>query len=136
MVIKRTIASLKTRPHDERRAFAGMCAIVVMVVLTGSWGAVFFRSIQNVAADEPYQGTAHTNAPHQTAAAASSLNSIVQSTITSDIGAQLPADTTDIASSTDANTGAQYGASQIPASSSATGADNDVVKTLQAALRQ
>jgi len=126
MVIRRTINSLKTRPHDERLAFAGMCALFVMVVLTGAWGAVFFKNIQNAAVEESYQPSAQTAVNQQAAAAA--LSSIVQSTITSDPGAQA---SDDLASTTIDSTDTT--SDTLPPASNGT---TDVASQLQAALHQ
>jgi len=44
MVIKRTIAHMRTRPYEERRAFAGAISVLVMGVLFVGWGFYFFTT--------------------------------------------------------------------------------------------
>lgn len=134
MVVKRTINALKQRPHDERRAFAGMCAIAVMVVVSGAWGISFFGNLRQIASQESYQNTpANTVATGQTAAAATpSLNTIVQSVI-SDLGAQAPTGISSQYGSTNPQTDASQSTdtlSQTPTSG------DDVASQLQAALHQ
>jgi hypothetical protein len=47
-MIHRTIKHMKTRPHHERRAFALMIALGVIVVLFLCWSFFFFSSLQGV----------------------------------------------------------------------------------------
>lgn len=128
MVIKRTIGALRSRPHDERHAFAVLSALVVMVILLLAWGIFFFSSIQSDAPDQlPNIGT--KTAPAQGASAAAAISDIVRSTVTSDIGAQVPGET-----SVDASAGIT-GQVQTPTSYPSQSTDgNDVAAQLQAAL--
>ena len=45
MVLKKTIHNLKQRPHHERRAFALLSAMGVVVVLFFGWAYAFFSGI-------------------------------------------------------------------------------------------
>ncbi|MBI2030390.1 hypothetical protein HYT05_02100 [Candidatus Kaiserbacteria bacterium] len=128
MVLKRTIGALRSRPHDERHAFAVLSALVVMVILLLAWGVFFFSSIQSDARDQlPNIGT--KTAPAQGASAAAAISDIVRSTVTSDIGAQVPGEI-----STDVS-GGITGQVQTPTSYPSQSTDgNDVAAQLQAAL--
>lgn len=127
MVIRRTIRALRERPHDERRAFAVISSIVVTSILFVAWGALLVNGIQDNSPDdgESYTDAIGTSVSDQAAAAAASLNGIVESTITSDIISQIPGD---IASTTDM---------QVPMSPELDGnnADNDVASQLRASLQ-
>jgi hypothetical protein len=94
MVIKRTIESLRERPHDERMSFAGLVAIAVMVLLSGAWGTVFLGSLREATAQESssHQKTADpfANRKDQAASVAVSVEDIIQSTITNDAGIRVP----------------------------------------------
>lgn len=128
MVIKGTIDTLKERPHDERHALAVLSAVVVMVIVLIAWGVIFFKDIQDNTTDG-FQNMGTSDASGQSAAAAAaSLRSIIQSTVTSDIGAQAPAD---IELPTVADT--LYGTSSQPA---VIPDEGSVAAQLQAALEQ
>ncbi len=45
MVVRRTIEHMKTRPRDERVAFAGSVAVGVMVILFLGWAVYFFATL-------------------------------------------------------------------------------------------
>ena len=45
MVVRRTIAHLKTRPHHERHALAVTLALVIMGLIFVAWVVIFFRSV-------------------------------------------------------------------------------------------
>jgi len=132
MVIKRTIGALRSRPHDERHAFAVLTALVVMVILLLAWGIFFFSSIQSDAPDQlPNIGT--KTAPAQGASAAAAISDILRSTVTSDIGAQVPGEINS-STSTEASAGIT-GQVQTPASYPSNSTNgNDVAAQLQAAL--
>ncbi|MBM3261223.1 hypothetical protein FJY93_02285 [Candidatus Kaiserbacteria bacterium] len=100
MVIKRTIETLKERPRDERLAFSALSAMAIMALLLVAWGWFFFRDMGR-SVPAVTEGTASVVAPNskeQAAAAAASIKSIIDATVTSDIGAQIPADTDDVVS--------------------------------------
>ena len=46
MVVKRTIAHLRTRPHHERHAVALWASLLVMFIVFLLWGFLFFRNIR------------------------------------------------------------------------------------------
>lgn len=46
MVVKRTIAHLRTRPHHERHAVAFMVSVAVMMVVFLLWAFFFFRGLR------------------------------------------------------------------------------------------
>lgn len=57
MVVRRTIEHLKTRPKEERTAFAASVSIVVVVILFVGWIIYFFHSIATTPAPD-LQGAA------------------------------------------------------------------------------
>ena len=87
MVIKSTVNALRERPHDERHAFAVLCAIVVMVACGVAWSVAFVVDPNNRAVTDSSYYSADQ------AAAAASFDSAATSPITSDMRADaVPAD--------------------------------------------
>ncbi|MBI5004473.1 hypothetical protein HZC00_05270 [Candidatus Kaiserbacteria bacterium] len=127
MVVRKAVESLKARPHDERHAAAVFSALLVMAVLLVAWVVFFLKSFQTAPPDDfPNVGTTET--PAQNASAAAAVNAIIHSTVTSNIGAQSPADVE--ATSVDT---APYIPSSAP---TATPKDGSVADQLQKALDQ
>ncbi len=52
-MIRRTITHMKTRPRDERIAFAGMVALCVMFVLLIGWAFFFLATIRSAIPPAP-----------------------------------------------------------------------------------
>lgn len=92
MVIRHPIHSLRDRPEDERRAFAGFCAIAVMGVFFAGWSMSLFGSMRSAVAEQPSEHIT-TGATAQVAAIAPSLNSLVETIYTDNAETQTPADT-------------------------------------------
>lgn len=142
MVIKRTIESLRERPHDERMAFAGLVAIAVMVLLSGAWGLVFLSTLRDLTAQESSVARKNpidpfANRKDQAASAAASVEDIIQSTVTGDGGAYAPADTgmpTINTTDTYPDSANIYPSSE-PISSSTQDSTDEVIRKLQESMR-
>lgn len=57
MVVRRTIEHMKTRPREDRVAFAGAIAIGVMFVLFIGWAIFFFGTIDQAIPQSPATAT-------------------------------------------------------------------------------
>lgn len=57
MVVRRTIEHMKTRPREDRVAFAGTIAMGVMFLLFIGWAIFFFGTIDDAIPESPSTAT-------------------------------------------------------------------------------
>ena len=132
MVIRRTIKSLKERPHDERRGIAVLSSGVVMLILLGAWGVFFVKDIQDVSVQASRNDAVVDTSVQDLAATASStadiINSVAQALAKTRAVQYLEDTNTQINTSQTAATGALQDVNIPPTGS------GDVAAELQAAL--